>query len=132
MLEIIENAVRLTKSKGIQTACFFMFGLPDEKPEQFENTLEFARDLNPTYASFHFAIPYPGTPLYSQYLKEKNAPFGIWPNVYFDGWPHHDIQKYISRAYRQFYLHPKRFELREFLFRMDNLFEKIKYFRLAI
>jgi radical SAM superfamily enzyme YgiQ (UPF0313 family) len=128
-LDQIERGVRLTKMQGMQTACFFMFGLPDESPEDFPNTLEFARKLNPTYASFHFAIPFPGTPLYEKYLKEKNAPWGSWPSYYFDGWEKAKISKFIAMSYFKFYMIPKRFELQEFLFRVRNVGPKLSYFR---
>lgn len=127
-VEKIERGVKLAKKKGFQTAGFFMFGLPREQPEEFENTLEFARSLNPTYASFHFAIPFPGTPLYQEYLAEKNLPWGVWPATFFDDWPHEQITAYMSRAYKRFYLFPKRFEVREFLFRAQNLRQKLEYF----
>jgi anaerobic magnesium-protoporphyrin IX monomethyl ester cyclase len=127
-LETIERGVRLAKEAGLQTACFFMFGLPEEKPEEFDNTLEFARKLNPTYASFHFAVPFPGTPLYTQYLAEKNLPWGIWPATYFDRWPHEKISSYTGQAFKKFYLMPKRWEMREFIYRLGNIDQKIQYF----
>lgn len=130
-LEKIEHGVTLTKKMKLQTACFFMFGLPGETPAEFDNTLEFARSLNPTYASFHFAIPFPGTPLYDLYLKERNLPWGVWPATYFHGWPHPQIQAYIRSAYQRFYLLPRRFELQEFRFRLQNLQAKLAYFRSA-
>lgn len=127
-LGTIERGVRLAKSKGLQTACFFMFGLPGETPDQFANTLEFARSLNPTYASFHFAIPFPGTPLYQRYIDEKQLEFGVWPATYFDAWPHRDISAYLSKAYRSFYLTPRRWEMREFAHRLSNFPQKLSYF----
>ncbi len=127
-LESIDKGVRLVKKLGLQTACFFMFGLPGEKPDEFDNTLEFARNLNPTYASFHFAIPFPGTPLYDQYIQEKKLPWGVWPATFFEGWPHEQIVHYLSRAYKKFYLWPKKIEPRQFLFRLQNLPRKLSYF----
>ena len=123
------QGVRLTKKMGIQTACFFMFGLPGEKPEQFENTLELARDLNPTYASFHFAIPFPGTRLYEEYLEKSGLPGGAWPATFFNEWPPQQISAYIKRAILRFYLTPKRMELREFTNRLSNLPLKLAYFK---
>lgn len=130
-LDKIEKGVKLAKARKLQTACFFMYGLPEEKPEEFVNTLEFARSLNPTYASFHFAIPFPGTPLYEQYIKERGAEWGTWPATYFDGWPHERIGRFLSMSYRKFYLMPKRFELQEFFFRLENLPHKLRYFKQA-
>ncbi len=128
-VEQIERGVRLVKRSGIQTAGFFMFGLPEEHPEEFSRTVEFARALNPTYASFHFAIPFPGTPLYERYIAERSLTPGVWPSAYFEGWPQAERAAFVSSAYKQFYLRPKRFEIREFLFRMQNLRQKLAYFR---
>src|SRR5262249_15807034 len=100
----IRAGVSLAKAKGIQTACFFRFGLPGETPELFQNTRDFARDLNPTYASFHFAVPFPGTPLYQEYLTRTGAPFGSWPRYYFEGWSPEKIRSYLARSMLGFYL----------------------------
>lgn len=127
-LEKIERGVALTKRYGLQTACFFMFGLPTEKPEQFSTTLEFARELNPTYASFHFAVPFPGTPLYRQYLSEFDEPWGSWPSFYFKEWDASRIARYLKWAFVKFYLIPRRFELRVFRDRLSNLGHKLSYF----
>ena len=48
---------------GIRTACFFMFGFPGETEADVDATIRFATRLDPTYASFHVAGPYPGTEL---------------------------------------------------------------------
>lgn len=128
-LEKIEAGVRLAKEKGFQTACFFMFGLPEERPDEFDNTLRFARRLNPTYASFHFAVPFPGTPLYTRYLEERQLPWGSWPATYFNGWPHEEIRAYLRRAFIKFYLQPIRIEPREFIYRLGNIQQKLAYFR---
>jgi radical SAM superfamily enzyme YgiQ (UPF0313 family) len=128
-LEKIEKGLKLAKEAGLQTACFFMFGLPDEDPDTFDVTLEFARSVNPTYASFHFAVPFPGTPLYSRYIEEKKLDWGVWPSLYFDAWDREDIKSYLSKAYSAFYLRPKRFEMREFAYRLENFPDKFAHFR---
>lgn len=127
-IDKIEQGVRLAKKKGFHTACFFMFGLPGEKADEFENTLEFARALNPTYASFHFAIPFPGTPLYAQYVQEKGVQWGEWPATYFEGWSHKEISNYLRRAYSRFYVTPKKLEPQELYHRLSNIGPKLKYF----
>lgn len=60
----IEHGVSMAKRAGIDQACFFMFGFPTETEEDRRKTVAFAKTLNPTYASFHKATPYPGTPLF--------------------------------------------------------------------
>ena len=127
-LEKIERGIRLAKRAGLETACFFLFGLPGEVPDDFEKTIDFARRLNPTYASFRFAIPIPGTPLYERYLQEKGLPWATWPAAYFDDWPHERRVRFMKRAFLKFYLWPKRIEFAEFRSRLRNIDQKLAYF----
>ncbi len=64
----IEEGVAMTHRAGIDTACFFMIGLPGETKAESRETVRLARRLRPTYASFHVVIPYPGTPLYNKFI----------------------------------------------------------------
>ena len=57
----VEAAVRAAERAGIRTVAFFMFGLPGESEADMDETIEFAKRLEPTYASFNVATPYPGT-----------------------------------------------------------------------
>ena len=46
-LEQIEDAFKLCRKNGIQVACSFMLGLPDETLEDMEASLKFAKKLRP-------------------------------------------------------------------------------------
>ena len=72
-LEEVEQGIRWTKEAGMESACFFMFGFPEETVGQMEQTIRFSQKLNPTYASFHVATPYPGAPWY----PSSGAPPGL-------------------------------------------------------
>jgi radical SAM superfamily enzyme YgiQ (UPF0313 family) len=102
-LEKIEKGMRMTKEVGIDTACFFMFGLPTETLEDMEKTIEFAIKLNPTYASFHIAIPYPETVLYDMVKKDLS---GLFPVAYTGMHTEEELKHVIKNAYRRFYLRP--------------------------
>ncbi|MCK4730467.1 MAG: radical SAM protein [Candidatus Aenigmarchaeota archaeon] len=67
----IRKTFRLTKKVGIQTLGYFMIGIPGETKETIKDTLDFAIELDPDYAQFSIATPYPGTQLYKMVL-EKN------------------------------------------------------------
>jgi radical SAM superfamily enzyme YgiQ (UPF0313 family) len=127
-IDRIKDGIERAKKFGFKTAGFFMFGLPEEKPEDFDTTLEFARLVNPTYASFHFAIPFPGTPLYERYLAEKGLEPGVWPSHYYEQWSAEEKTAYLQTAFRKFYLTPKRWELREFLNRLDNIYDGLRMY----
>ena len=59
--EDIVRAVRLTKERGIAALCAFIIGLPGETAETVQDTIAFAKQLNPDTAGFSIATPFPGT-----------------------------------------------------------------------
>lgn len=102
--EAILEGARTIQAAGIETLAFFMFGLPGETDGEREETIEFAVELDPTYASFHFATPYPGSGLFAQagYSMADDLSF---PLVM----PGEDLallQKWVRKAMRRFYLRP--------------------------
>ncbi|UCG95492.1 MAG: radical SAM protein [archaeon] len=121
-LEQVEKGMKLTKEAGIDTACFFMFGFPSETEEEMEKTIKFAKKLNPTYASFHIAVPYPGTELYEK-IPEKRELFPL----YYPEHSHEFLKKMMSRAFKKFYLRlsfiiPNLFRNPRFLWKQFKLF----------
>ncbi len=103
--EEIRRGIRLTREAGIETACFFMLGFPGELPSEMEETLNFAKELNPTYASFHMATPYPGTG-----ISFKVQPSKDWHNGDMSFPPHcadHDplfLDNVVRRSYLSYYM----------------------------
>ncbi len=108
------KAVKLCKKVGIQTICFFMFGLPDETEENLRETLDFAKELNPDIAKFDIMIPLPSTIIYEEwkgkyiesynwddYAFHKRKPVYNHPNLSWE-----TLNKYYHQAYREFYLRP--------------------------
>lgn len=102
--DAIRKGVRMIEKAGIETLAFFMFGLPGETDADREETIRFARDLAPTYASFHFATPYPGSKLFSD-LKMKVGEDISFPLV-APGADVRELKGWVSRAMRSFYLRP--------------------------
>jgi len=104
-LEEIRRGIRLTREAGIETACFFMFGFPGELRSDMEETLSFAKELNPTYASFHVATPYPGTRIGPAAKALQN---GLDGEMSFPPYcPAHDpllLDNMVRRAYLSYYL----------------------------
>lgn len=104
-LEAIGRGIRLAKEAGMETACFFMLGFPRELPSEMEETLIFAKELNPTYASFHMATPYPGTGIgpTDQLSQDESEGDMCFPPHCAD----HDLlflNRVIRRAYISYYL----------------------------
>lgn len=115
-LESMEKAYKLSKKIGFETWGFFMIGLPGETEETVNNTIEFAKKLNPDVAKFHILKPFPGTEIFEE-LKKKSlitvfdySKYGIHtrpvhrlPNMSED-----EMMNLAKKAYKEFYLRPSK------------------------
>jgi len=61
--EKLRDAFRMIREIGISTSASFIIGLPGDTKETVQETINFAKELNPNYAIFYAAMPYPGTEL---------------------------------------------------------------------
>ena len=98
---------------GVAVATF-IFGFPWETISDMKQTLKFALKLDPDYAQFTYATPYPGTPLY-EIAKRQNL-------IVDNDWSHYttlkpvmkghhftlkDVEAIFKEAYARFYLRLK-------------------------
>ncbi len=67
--EQTEHAVRLCKKEGIQVAASFILGIPGETITDMEETLKFAKKINPDLCQFNTFIAYPDSLLYEELLN---------------------------------------------------------------
>ncbi|MBA7701331.1 Anaerobic magnesium-protoporphyrin IX monomethyl ester cyclase [subsurface metagenome] len=120
-LEQIEEAIRITREVGMQTVGYFMIGSPGENLETIRKTIQFAKKLKLDFAQFAITTPFPGTELYNLYLRDKGGVIP-WENFVYDGsgreitpvfesssLSRDDLQRWVKRAYREFYLRPTYF-----------------------
>jgi anaerobic magnesium-protoporphyrin IX monomethyl ester cyclase len=63
-------SVRRAKESGMAVWCNFIMGYPWETSRDLQDTVDLARGLDPHFARFFIATPYPGSPLY-QMAKDK-------------------------------------------------------------
>ena len=63
-------SVRHAKEAGMAVWTNFIMGYPWEKKRDLQDTIDLARGLDPHFARFFIATPYPGSPLYG-YAKER-------------------------------------------------------------
>ncbi|MDP3947388.1 MAG: radical SAM protein [bacterium] len=117
-LEQVEAAVRLTQQVGLQTIGYFMLGSPGESLETISQTIRFAKKLKLDFAQFAITTPYPGTKLYDLYLEGRRddvpwenfvyegAGRSVTPVFETDGLSRAELQHWMKRAYRTFYLRP--------------------------
>jgi len=101
-IDQIKQGMKLTKKAGIKSVCFFMFGLPTETNKDMEMTIKLAKELNPTYASFHIATPYPETGFYNMIKNEIGDE--LFPSYYGN---ENELKKVVNKAFLSFYLRPK-------------------------
>lgn len=109
------SAFALTREIGLESVGFFMFGLPGETVETMEKTIDFAIELNPTYAKVTTLLPFPSTPLFEQLEADGRIKSRDWNLYNFhctrDVWEHPNLtwdqlRHYYNRFYRRFYLRP--------------------------
>jgi radical SAM superfamily enzyme YgiQ (UPF0313 family) len=117
-LEQVEAAVRAHKEVDLQVIGYFMLGSPGETPQTIQQTIDFAKRLKVDFAQFSVTTPFPGTELYEIY--KLNNPGEIdWAKFVYAGTDNptspvfesdkltrEDLKKWVSRAYRGFYLRP--------------------------
>jgi radical SAM superfamily enzyme YgiQ (UPF0313 family) len=65
----IRDSVSLIKKVEIDLTIYLMIGFPTETKEEMRETLEFARELEPTYYSLSILAPYPGTEVYDDVIR---------------------------------------------------------------
>jgi hopanoid biosynthesis associated radical SAM protein HpnJ len=113
-LEFARNCHKL----GILMHGTFILGLPGETPETIEESIAFAKEVDPYSLQVSLAAPYPGTELYRQATEngwlaqaktgELLQDGGIQDAVLsYDGLDRETIHRELERFYREFYLRPR-------------------------
>lgn len=105
----IEKGMRLIHEAGIETACFFIMGFPESGHDEMANIVRLAKRLNPTYALFHVAAPYPGTRLYEQVKNDPNIRFSdgsLFPEAIEGRFTLPELKAMTRKAYLSYYLRP--------------------------
>jgi radical SAM superfamily enzyme YgiQ (UPF0313 family) len=123
--EQAQRAVSLAREAGITVLTYFMFGNLNETREDMKDTIEFALSLDADFAQFSITIPYAGTEMYDEALKEGIISTDYWAeyarNPVPDFMPPQLIENVVDRrtllamrdeAVRRFYFRP-RFILKE-------------------
>ncbi|MFG0318369.1 MAG: B12-binding domain-containing radical SAM protein [Planctomycetota bacterium JB042] len=110
--EHAETVVRAARRLGIRTRAFFMLGFPEETRDQMHATVDLAVRLDPDSAQFTSVTPYPGTPMWHDVRKGEDEDYrtydGHKPTGVNTVLTPDEVAHEIKRAYRRFYLRPKR------------------------
>lgn len=113
-LEQSRKAVKLSKDAGLEVTGHVVLGLPGDTNETIRETIDFVKGIDPDFAQFYCAVPFPGSKLYIE-AKEKG-----WINTSqwqrfeqnysvldLDAIKAKEIMEWRKRAYKEFYLRPK-------------------------
>jgi radical SAM superfamily enzyme YgiQ (UPF0313 family) len=109
----IQTAFRNMRDAGIRSFAFFIFGYPGETRETMEHTIDYAIALDPDFANFYPAVPYPGTALYAKAVQEGWLIEEDWSRMEYsfylmagNGLDERMVFDAINRAKRRFFLRP--------------------------
>jgi radical SAM superfamily enzyme YgiQ (UPF0313 family) len=111
--EKIRIALRNMRAAGIRSFGFFILGYPGDTVESLDRTIEYAIELDPDFANFYPAVPYPGTELYEKARREGLLASEDWTRMEYsyyllsgNGLDEPTVMNAINRAKRRFYLRP--------------------------
>jgi anaerobic magnesium-protoporphyrin IX monomethyl ester cyclase len=125
-LKKIKKGFQLQKAKevvgwcneaGIKTYAFFIVGFPWETEEHIQNTLAFSKELDTHMVQFSRLLAFPKTEVYEQLLETGMKAFDpMKDRAIFTGEIGHKVsdlsqeklELYLKKAYRGFYLRPKK------------------------
>ena len=112
-IDKIRQAFKLSRENDIRTIASVVLGMPGDTKESIERTIKFVRELNPSYALFSLATPYPGTRFYQEAVQDNLIKVKDWskytllsPVLETVDCSLDELKKMQKKAFRQFYLRP--------------------------
>ena len=92
-----------------------MLALPTETREDVLKSIAFAKKLNPDYVKFAIMLPFPGTEIFDEMMKNKRIKSWRWQDYKFSGprnvyehdnlsWD--EIEYFYGKSHRDFYFRP--------------------------
>ncbi len=112
------NLFEWAKEVGIDTHAHLMAGMPGEDRDSLNETMRFIKKIKPTTIDVGICMPYPGTDLFNEvaaiYPEIKDGTetsldnlhiSGIF-NKYYTSLSKEEIESFLNRIYRNFYLRP--------------------------
>ena len=111
--EKIRQAIQNLRLAGIKSFAFFIFGYPGDTVASIERTAHYAREIDPDFANFYPAVPYPGTELHDKCVRDGLLANNDWSKMEYsyyvlrgNGLDEATVMGAVSRATRRFYLRP--------------------------
>lgn len=132
-LERVEQVVGWCREIGIKTVGLFIVGLPWETQDDLYQTLAFAQRLNTDFVQFARFTPIEGTPLYDEVkdlLVQEYSDVAIHAGTLNYNAPHisyEEMRQFYKKAYRSYYLRPKRILNILRMLSLRDIFYSVKY-----
>ena len=111
--EKIRQALANMRQAGIKSFAFFILGYPGDTKDSLERTSHYAIELDPDFANFYPAVPYPGTELYEKAKRTGWLAGEDWSKMEYsyyqlrgNGLDEAVVFDAINKAKRRFYLRP--------------------------
>ena len=109
----IKKTFELTKKHGVRTIASVALGMPGDTRKSIENTIKFVKSLEPNYAIFSLATPYPGTDFYMKSIEGNLIKTDDWskfslltPVMETVDCSLEELKKLQKKAFREFYARP--------------------------
>lgn len=113
----VEEIFSLCRRLGIRTLAHFIIGLPGETEQTALGTIEFAKRIDPDFASFNVAAPRMGTDLRSEAIRQgwvdsqvdsvDNSSASAFPQMQIDSIDGTRVIELRNKAVREFHLRPR-------------------------
>jgi anaerobic magnesium-protoporphyrin IX monomethyl ester cyclase len=107
------RAMEILRSNEVQVTGAFILGAVNDTGKTIDETITFAKDLNPRKVQFSILTPYPGTKLYER-VKERllTKDWGeftaLTPIIELDDLSPGQLNRRLIKAYASFYLRPRK------------------------
>jgi anaerobic magnesium-protoporphyrin IX monomethyl ester cyclase len=112
-IERIKKTFELTRELDVRTIASAVLGMPGDTRQSIRNTIDFVKKLDPSYAIFSLATPYPGTRFYMKAKEENLIKINDWskyslmtPVLETMDCSIDELRKLQRKAFREFYLRP--------------------------
>jgi len=110
----IKETFELTRKYGMRTIASVVLGMPGDTKSSIKNTINFVKVLEPSYAVFSLATPYPGTDFYIKAASENLIKINDWskytllsPVLETVDCSLEELRKLQKKAFKEFYLRPR-------------------------
>jgi anaerobic magnesium-protoporphyrin IX monomethyl ester cyclase len=111
--EKIRTALVNMRAAGVKSFGFFILGYPGEDVKALDRTIDYAIELDPDFANFYPAVPYPGTELYNKAKRDGLLASEDWTKMEYsyylmagNGLNEQVVMDAVNRAKRRFFLRP--------------------------